>query len=498
MTIKTAPPIVCRGGLDTESPPLSLPSGALIFCTNFESAQGGGYRRIDGYQAYDGGTTKAEVPGQGSILGINYYNYKVQAFRNAAGGATAVMYESSTGGWSSKKTGLTPSGQYEFANYNFAGGIASKKMYGCSGVHLGFSWDGTNWVDLPTGSVPDTPEHIAAHKNHLFYSFGASLQNSGIGDPTSWTLRSGAADIGMGEQINGLQSYRGDTLAVYAQSKTNMLYGTGSTTWALKTLSDKGGAESRTQVELAGDAYAVSKNGLVSLNSTQNYGDFFTAIISKRIKRVFPGRQALFSLAFRVKQQIRMYFDDQSVITATILDGDNGKVVEFTRQILDHQFTCGVVGIDASGNEVAFAGASDGFVYQLDTGTSFAGAAITSTLRLPFMYLNGISLRKRIHKVRLELDAPSAFTFNFGIDFNYGTITPANSLDRTATAGGALYSDGAYATAVYGGGLVGFCDINTTGVGQNISLLLSHTSATDSPWTLNAAIVDYSIRGRQK
>ncbi len=98
-----------------------------------------------------------------------------------------------------------------YGGTGFVGGTYAK-MYGVSGVHKGFEWDGTTWTDITTGSVPDTPEHIATHKNHLFYTFGASLQNSGIGTPGTWTLRSGASDIGIGETINGLLSYRGDSI----------------------------------------------------------------------------------------------------------------------------------------------------------------------------------------------------------------------------------------------------------------------------------------------
>lgn len=499
MTIQTSI-FSCQGGLNTESPPLSIPTGSLVYCVNFESGLSGGYKRMQGYQAFDGrssGTVLA-VPGEGPVRGVWFYNDKVQAFRNAVGGATCAMFDSNAGGWISRKTGLTANGTYEFSNYNFTGALADKKMYGVSGVHKGFEWDGVTWKDITTGSVPDKPEHIATHNNHLFYTFGASLQNSGIGAPDTWTLRSGASDIGIGESIKGLLSYRGDTLVVYGQNKTMMLYGSSNLNWELKTLSSSGGGIARSQSEIAGDAFIASENGLVSLASTQNFGDFVTAVVSKQIKRLFPGKSALFSLVVRNKQQVRVYFDDKSVITATVVDGQNGKAIEYTRQILDHQFTCGVSAIDSTGTEVIFAGAEDGFVYKLDTGTSFAGNAYTSALRLPFNYLNGISQKKRMRKARLELDAPAAFSFNFGIDFNYGATEPANYSSQQATAGGSLYGASEYGSAIYGGGMSGLCEVNVQGVGQSVSMLVSHTSATDAAWTLNTVILEYSLIGRQK
>jgi len=43
-----------KGGLNLETPPLSIPAGNLIECTNYEALAEGGYRRVKGYERYDG------------------------------------------------------------------------------------------------------------------------------------------------------------------------------------------------------------------------------------------------------------------------------------------------------------------------------------------------------------------------------------------------------------------------------------------------------------
>ncbi len=43
-----------KGGLNTEDPALSLPNGELIDVMNYEPVTRGGYRRIDGYERFDG------------------------------------------------------------------------------------------------------------------------------------------------------------------------------------------------------------------------------------------------------------------------------------------------------------------------------------------------------------------------------------------------------------------------------------------------------------
>lgn len=42
------------GGLDLMDPPTVVPPGSIIGCSNYEPAVRGGYRRIDGYEAFDG------------------------------------------------------------------------------------------------------------------------------------------------------------------------------------------------------------------------------------------------------------------------------------------------------------------------------------------------------------------------------------------------------------------------------------------------------------
>ena len=43
-----------KGGINTETPALSVPSGQLIDALNYEPVTEGGYRRIDGFERFDG------------------------------------------------------------------------------------------------------------------------------------------------------------------------------------------------------------------------------------------------------------------------------------------------------------------------------------------------------------------------------------------------------------------------------------------------------------
>ena len=113
-----------NGGENHASPALSVPPGELIASLNYESTSFGGYRRVGGFERFDGQPKPSDavfgdyaneaawiveiesrrddidaVTGEGNILGVWYFNDKTYAFRNNVGSTEAIMYESSATGW---------------------------------------------------------------------------------------------------------------------------------------------------------------------------------------------------------------------------------------------------------------------------------------------------------------------------------------------------------------------------------------------------------------
>ena len=118
-------------------------------------------------------------------------------------------------------TALTPSGRYEFTNYNFGGSSTTNRMYGCDGKNTAFEFDGTYWVPIFTGMTADTPVHITAHKKHLFLSFvKGSVQHSSTGTPYTWSIVTGANEIGTGDEVTGFQVLPSDVLAIFNRNRT--------------------------------------------------------------------------------------------------------------------------------------------------------------------------------------------------------------------------------------------------------------------------------------
>ncbi|WP_333609712.1 hypothetical protein, partial [Arsukibacterium sp.] len=141
--------IPLRGGLNVAVSDQALQPGECTELINYELTTTGRYRRVQGYERFDGqpapskvigadlpgfpfdttdqliAAIKAErtvrteaiepVPGSGPVLGVFRFGGKVYAFRNTADGTAAKMHESSGTGWVEVTTpALAADGKYEF------------------------------------------------------------------------------------------------------------------------------------------------------------------------------------------------------------------------------------------------------------------------------------------------------------------------------------------------------------------------------------------------
>ena len=74
---------------------------------------------------------------------------------------------------------LTKNGRFETVVGNFGGATNSFRLYGCDGV-IAFEFDGTN-LSINTGMSSIT-RNTSQYTNHIYLSFGASLQFSSLGN----------------------------------------------------------------------------------------------------------------------------------------------------------------------------------------------------------------------------------------------------------------------------------------------------------------------------
>ena len=393
---------------------------------------------------------------------------------------------------------LAPSGRYETVVANFGGGTANYKIYGADGVNRGFEFDGTTFVPIETGMAVDTPNHIAFHKQHLFLSFGASLQFSGLGYPYQWSPLLGAGELAMNAQVTNLLTLPGDqtsgALAVYTRSDTSVLYGTSSANFSLSTFNTGTGAIAYTAQNMD-QAYVLDDRGVVSLGTTLNFGNFLPASLTMNLRPFIQQNRdtAAGSLVNRDKGQYRIFFSNGNALYLTVL---NGKLLGSMPVQFAHAVSCCVEGETPTGNTSQFFGSTNGFVYRLDAGTSFDGDPIPANLNLVFTSTGSPRMLKRYRKASVELTGNSYTEIQFGYDLGYRTNAIDQPLDETYENDlrSGFWDSMIWDNFVWDGTDISPSEIEINGTAENMSVRISSNSDLFPQFTVNSIIVHYTPR----
>lgn len=393
---------------------------------------------------------------------------------------------------------LAPGGRYETVLGNFGGGDANYKLYGCDGKNRAFEFDGTVFVPIVTGMPTDTPNHIAVHKQHLFLSFGSSLQFSSLGFPYQWDPVLGAGEIAMNASITNLIVLPGDqssgALGVYTKRDTSVLYGTSEANFALSTFNTGTGGMPYTAQNLD-QAYVLDDRGVIALGTTLNFGNFLPSALTMNLRPYLESRisSATASSLNRVKSQYRVFFGDGTGIYMTIANGKllGSMPVEFLDPVL-----CSVEGEDANGNAVSFFGSDNGFVYQLDAGTSFDGDPISASFNLVYNSIKSPRILKRFRRASVEMSGDYYAQIQFGYDLGYRRLEIPQALDASYDADlrSSYWDSMIWDNFVFDGADVTPSEIEVAGTAENISVRISSSSDLLQPFTVNTIILHFTMR----
>lgn len=396
---------------------------------------------------------------------------------------------------------LLPGGRFEFDNYNFTGSSDTFRMYCADGVnHLG-EFDGTRWVPIRTGIGADKPEFVKGHKNHLFIISSSSVQFSSIGDPYAWTALTGASQMALGEPGTALLPQVGDAnngvMMIATATKTYILYGNSSSDFNLVLHAPETGAKKYTSQNI-GFAYFWDNKGLTQLKAAQEFGGFQMSAVTKSMQNFVDlqqGKEAA-SCIVRNRNQYRIFFDDGTCLIVYIRP--DGKVELMPLNYGTSKYFNQVCSfVDTDGKERILAAGSDGYVYELDKGTSFDGDEINYHFMMMFTSSNSLRLRKQYRHTVLQLRSKTSATINVGYDLSYGSgessISPSQNF-KLGSAGGfwdsfdneTIYWDGAYMQEI---------EAYTVGTGDNIAIIVSGESDEDEPFTVHTCILHY-LKGR--
>lgn len=393
---------------------------------------------------------------------------------------------------------LLPSGRIEWINHNFRGAGGSERTYGVDGVNRGWEFDGTVFVPIDTGMTSDKPTHVHAFKGHLFYSFGSSVQHSGLTTPYVWSPLTGAAELSIGEPITGYVSEPGDgsnaALGIYGRNRIHILYGTSSADWQLIQYREEVGAYAHT-LQQVGQTLFLDDRGISNLRTAQEFGNFTSGTLSTHIQRWLNERKglAVASCMVREKSQYRLFFSNDSALFVTM---DGAKIRGMMPVLTAHTVTCcSSVELSTGAEEIMF-GSDDGYVYQMEKGTSFDGSSIDAYVTLHFHSSKSMRVIKKYLSAVLEARGLGYAEFHVGHEISYADVSKAQS---PAVPGSISFSDSQWDSDVWDvgywdGATLGPSRYKLHGSGENISLTIRKSSDKFTPVTFSGALLRFIMR----
>jgi hypothetical protein len=546
------------GGINENVTTMELSAGELLQCQNYVEIDGpyGGYSSVGGYEVFNGTQLASDVeatltstdpdtgvetwddvarelrraeilplPGTGQARGVHQYEGDVYGARDL-NGSEAKMYLATALGWAGLAgTDMNAGGHCNFVNENFAKypepslveyppTMTNKEvMFWVDGVSKPHSWDGTTArviddINLPSNDAfsptPVYPTHVAAFDNRLFLAFGAHLFYSELGDPGSWDGANGAGAYPTGDEITGLVNGPGNILVIFMRNSISILYVLEDLTldfpFQLKEYSNRSGAISDTGSRMLADIYFVDDRGLTSLKAVDAFGDFAQNTPTRKTQRTFLQKKPLITAAVsrRDVSQYRLFFSD---MTAMYFTFHNKKVKGVGYIRLKHAVKNISEAEDSSGFTVVYftADDDDGFVYKMDSGTSFNGEAINT--HAVTAYHNYGSSRSWKHFIDLlfEISADNGTRVLVATDYDYGDkLLPRNAVASQKLVGlGGVWGTAVWGSFIWGGAYIQRPMYYIYGYGTNMSVAIRTEEKYRAQHIIHNFIADYSLHDRR-
>jgi hypothetical protein len=507
-------PVPFTGGLITNISPLQQGInnvGSAYQLQNFEPSLDGGYRKVAGYDKF----IDSAITGSGAVQALAIVqqdgNEKVIAARS--GTYYIADATDATPAWSSLATAPnTNFSKARQARYNFNNAY---KICFVDGVNFPAYFDRTanTLTYLTSSATNDSVEgasHVCLFKSTLFFGVGTELVFTAPYSADDLDPASGAGSISVGSEITGLIVFR-DQLIIFAVDKIMRLTGSSSADFVMSAVTeDLGCLSTDTIQEVGADVMFLGPDGLRTLSSTDRIGDFGIDVASKNIRPTVGKLQdyatSFASIVIRGKAQYRLFAyvsGEQSAVAKGVLgtkfidQGGQGfqwaELKGFKVYIADSQF----IGED----EYRLFANNDGYVYNMDTGTSLDGNNIDAIYESPYMPINDPQVRKTFYKLDMYIKPFGSINITAGIKYNQGVagyIQPANFNIIQAGGGTGIYGDNTslFGTATYGAPRTQSYKNQVVGSGETVAIRIEDKSA-DASFLLDTAIFEFATDDRQ-
>ena len=550
--------VICSGGLNSNENHLDLSDNAAGSATrlvNYEPSLYGGYRRIEGFQLYDGDYGEVDDvnnagSAEGKVLCVAIFKNdttsttQIIAARKDVGANTyRFYYHTAYIGWRpftldhsitrDTTDGVRTVDKLRFATFNFGDG---NKICFVDGVNPAIVFDGSHWEELTstgTGDDPSTAGHttntgggdqclnapsiVDVFENHLFIGGDRTKQgavaHSAPNDPYDFMVANGAGQVAIGFDVIQIKPFR-DNLFVFGNNAIKKITADLTNGFVLDQVTANVGCVARDSVlEIAGDLMFLAPDGFRPVAGTSRIGDVELETVSKPIQATLIdtiknyNMDTLNGVVIRSKSQIRYFIGDDNIFVTDSfgliggLTDSSGSITWEFGELVGIRASC--TASDYIGTEeFVLHGDYDGKVYRQEQGTSFNGTDIVSIYSTPYLDFGETEQRKYIRKVNTFIRAEGPMELNLSLAYDWGdyntarpsTYTQQSQGGPTVYAGRSISYAGA--NVLYGGSSKPIMTSDVQGSGFSVRATYV-TVGQSEPFSIQGIVFEYSAAGRR-
>ena len=299
----------CEGGLVLNKSTFLMQPGEALELRNFEPDIEGGYRRINGFSKYVSAIVPITSSASEKILMVASFGDVVLAARGTS------IYSATPGGssWTSRDSGRTSAGKYNFERFNFDG---TDKIVVVDGANAPTVFNSSLAATDVSESTVSGSKFVASFKNHMFYAGKSTTKQEVIFsepfDEDAFVVGQGAGSFKVDDTVVGLKVFR-DDLFIFCETRIFKLTGTSSSNFAVTSVTRNiGCVNGDTIQEFAGDLIFLGPDGLRTIAGTARIGDVELGTISSNVQSIFndnlSSASEFDSVVIPEKTQYRIFF----------------------------------------------------------------------------------------------------------------------------------------------------------------------------------------------
>ena len=527
--------VACDGGLVKSANSIDLlrTPGVARELRNFEVSTEGGYRRINGFAKYGGGSAVQPTGGTATILGVFPYADGVivaagtNIYFSNTGTSWLQINRSSVSGSGDNHTAFTGrsslartgQGQCQFvlfegATFDYGQVIiadGANKLYSFRMEGTGALTSRTFFAEEITVTGTKHVKYITIHDHHLI---AAGVEDnlstvfySVYNDATDFT-GSGSGSVTISDQVEGIKGFRED-LIVFAENSIHKLVNINdSSNIRIDPITENVGCLSGYSIqEIGGDLIFLAPDGLRTVAGTARIGDVELGTVSKEIQPLVTdltesiNSYIITSLVLREKSQYRLFYTD----TSKTKSEQRGIIGTLRPDGFQWSETRGIEvteigsGFDQNGVENYYHGDTDGYVYVHDSGNDFDGSNILARYATPDYDYGDLGTLKTLHYLKVSASAEGVVEPDVQVRFDYGSTDipqPPDLFDLGVIDPPSIFGEALFNTNVFGGAQNPLIRVALQGSGHSNSFTVI-SEDTKAPYTINGLYINYVPSGRR-